>query len=124
MALQICPEARELAKKYIAHPLADRIFLAYLPSVPASGQGGPQAAAELMRYCIITGVLFRTWVVHKTAEQGFSSEGFRGSPSDVVNEALARRKKRLEGYTGSLRQELNRVIRREGQILKTLVLKI
>jgi len=77
-----------------------------------------------MRYCIITGVLFRTWVVHKTAEQGFSSEAFRGSPSDVVKEALARRKKRLDGYTGSLRQELDRVVRREGQILKTLVLKI
>lgn len=63
-------------------------------------------------------------MVHKTAEQGFSKEGFTGSALEVVEKAVARRETRVEGITGSGRGEVERIVRREGRILRTLVGRI
>jgi len=86
LMLRTSAEARNLGKMYIGRPLADRLFLAYLPSLPEPSQDGLRAAAELVRYYIVTGFLFRTWIVHKMADDNFSGQGTSGSASDIGRE--------------------------------------
>jgi len=98
IALQLSPEARQTAPAFSS--LANRIFLAYFPSLPA------KPAADLWRYCIATRILFRTWVRHKEdAGKGFME-------------------KRVEEVGGAAREELEHLVAREGWALKTLVRKI
>jgi len=97
--------------------LADRIFLAYFPSLPA------KPAADLWRYCIATGVLFRTWVRHKDdAGKGFME--FKGSARKVVDDVLARWEMGVKEVGGAAKEELGHLVAREGRVLKALVERI
>jgi hypothetical protein len=115
LAFQTCPEARDKARQ--CTNLADRLFLAYLPSLPA------KTAADLPRYCIATGILFRTWVRHKD-DVGEGFVAFRGSAREVVEDALGKRERRVVEVGVGSREEVARVVAREGRVLRTLVGKI
>jgi hypothetical protein len=115
LAFKTCPEARDKALQ-CTH-LADRLFLAYLPSLPA------KTAADLSRYCIATGILFRTWVRHKDdVGEGFCA--FGRSAREVVEDALGKRERRVEEVGVGSREDVARVVAREGRVLKALVGKI
>jgi hypothetical protein len=108
IALQKSSEARKRAPKYSS--LADRLFLAYLPSLPA------KTAADLCLYCIATGILFRTWVRHRDDVEGFHA--FPGSAREVIYDALAMRERRVAEVGVGSREEVGRVVAREGRASK------
>jgi hypothetical protein len=49
---------------------------------------------------------------------------FTGSAREVVEDALAKRERRVEEVGVGFREEVGRVVAREGRVLKTLVGKI
>ena len=73
-----------------------------------------------MVYCVVTGLLFRTWVVCTGAKEGFVGL------EEIVYEAILKREKRLarSGGNGPLWEETKRVVRREARVLKLLIRKI
>ena len=104
-------------KRYSIDEFGEKLFLAYLPALPP---GGYDRAEDLMVYCSVTGLLFRTWVVCTGAKEGFVGL------QEIVHEAILKREKRLvnSGGNGALWEETKRVVRREATTLKLLTRKI
>jgi hypothetical protein len=111
ITLQTSPKAPEYSS------LADRLFLAYLPSLPT------KIPADLCLYCIAMGILFCIWVQHKDdAGEGF--QAFTGSVRMVIDDALVKREGKVDEVGDGSRKKMKRVVVREGRVLKALMGKI
>jgi hypothetical protein len=115
MAQQLSPESAKLIVQHKALDFSSKLLLAYIPSLPLTGR---DAASHLAKYCIITGILFRGWLVYTNAEEG--CPGLRVT----IEKAIEKRKERLENLKPSAREEVESAVRLEGRILETLVLKL
>ena len=118
MALRLSSEAAKLIRRLESDKYStssSRLFRGYLCSLPLTGREG---AGDLAKYCIITGYLFRAWVLRTNKEERY--DGL----IDAVDDAIQKRDDRLQSLKPSARQEVEDVVRRENCILKLLVLKL
>lgn len=115
MAQQLSPESVKSIAKHKEMEFSMKLLLAYIPSLPPTGREG---APDLAKYCIVTGILFRTWLLYTKAQEG--CPGLRVA----IEKAIERRKERLESLKQSARAEVEGIVRLEGRILETLALKL
>jgi hypothetical protein len=96
--------------------LSKRIVQVYISSLPSSSE--KYAAMELEKYCVVLGLLMRSWMVCTKAKERFVGL------VDAVEDVIQMRQKRLETLKGPVRMSVAKVLNREGQILQQLAIKL
>src|SRR5271169_6801895 len=104
MAQQLSPESVKAINNFNLKELSAKVFRAYVPSLPATRRDG---ANDLVKYCIVTGFLFRGWVVSTKAKEGYPGL------TEIINEAIRRRQNRLENLKDGGRGDVENIIRHE-----------
>jgi hypothetical protein len=114
MAQQLSPESVKAINNFCLEELSAKVFRAYVPSLPATRDG----SNDLIKYCIVTGFLFRGWVVSTKAKEKYP--GLTG----IINEAIRRRENRLESLKDGGKGDAENVIRHEAIMMKALTMKV
>jgi hypothetical protein len=71
---------------------------------------------NLIKYCRIVGLLFRTWAVYTKGREGWP--GLRG----IIDDALRKRNERIAGMSG--REDVKRIVGLEGRMMMVLATKL
>jgi hypothetical protein len=96
--------------------LSQRIIQVYISSLPSPT--GKTAAMDLEKYCVVFGLLIRSWMIFTKA-----GERFVGLV-DAVEDVVKMRQERVDRLKAPLRLKVAKVINREGQILRQLAIKL
>jgi hypothetical protein len=96
--------------------LSQRIIQVYISSLPS--QTGKTAAMDLEKYCVVLGLLIRSWMIYTKAGEPFVG------PVDAVEDVVKIRQERVDRLKAPLRLSVAKVINREGQILRQLAIKL
>lgn len=117
MANQLASELGKLqiVRLYDIDAFAENIFQHYLPCLPPTGK---EAAPDLMKYCIITGLLFRGWVLYTDGKTKYPEM------TQIIDNAIRRREQRLTELKGDAKEEVKKVVGREGMFLKAFSMKV
>ena len=115
MACQLSSEAVKIIIQLKLEEFSSKLFRAYLPSLPVTGREG---AGDLATYCIVTGHLFRGWILHTKGKEGYYRL------MDIIDDAIQKREARLESLKPSARRQVEDVVKRENRILKILASKL
>lgn len=115
MAQQLSAESVKAINKFHLEDFSLKVFRAYIPSLPPTGR---EAATDLAKYCVVTGFLFRGWVVYNKAKERYSGL------SAIVQEAIRRREERLESLKDGARADVEGVVQRESRIMLALAKKV
>ena len=115
MAQQLSPESVKAINSFNLEEFPAKVLRAYIPSLPSGRRDG---ANDLVKYCIVVGFLFRGWVFSTKAKERYP--GLTG----IVNEAIRKRKNRLESLKDGERQDIENVISLEAMMMKTLAIKV
>jgi len=110
------PELRKLAvvEIYEIEAFTENVFQHYLPCLPPTGKEG---ASDLMKYCVITGLLFRGWVLYTNGKIKYPEM------AQIIDNAIQRRELRLIELKGDAKEEVEKVVQREGRFLKAFSVK-
>jgi predicted type IV restriction endonuclease len=92
-----------------------KTILEYIRSLPPNGREG---AVDLAKYCIIVGLIFRSWISYTDGKEGCKEL------VDVVDEALQKRDTRIASLKQVDREKIGSIVRCEGRMLKLLALKL
>ena len=115
MAQQLSPESAKTISKLGQEDFSSRVLRGYILSLPPAGR---EAAPDLAKYCIVTGFLFRGWIVYTKGEEEYS--GLLG----IVDEATSKRQGRLEMLRGSAKADVERIVNSEGLMMKTMAMRV
>ena len=96
--------------------LSLKIARGYLPALPPKGK---DAASNLAKYCVVTGLILRGWMV-STKGMGKGKKEMRGA----VDQAILVREERFQELKGGCKTEVETVLRREEMMLKAFVRKL
>lgn len=117
MARQLAPELGKLVIEglYNIEVFTENVFQRYLPSLPPTGRDG---ASDLMKYCIISGLLFRGWVLYTNGKRKYPEM------EQIIDTAIRRREQRLSELKDNAKDEVKKVVGREGRFLKAFSRKV
>jgi hypothetical protein len=96
--------------------LSQRIIQVYIASLPSPN--GKTAAMELEKYCVVLGLLMRSWMVYTKAEERFVGL------VDAVEDVMEMRQERVDRLKGPVRLSVAKVVNREGLILRQIAIKL
>jgi len=116
MANQLAPELGKLDIEglYNIEKFTKNVFQHHLPCLPPTGKEG---ASDLMKYCIITGLLFRGWVLFTNGQRKYPEM------AQIIDNAIRRREQRVTELKGNAKEEVEKVVGREGRFLKAFSMK-
>lgn len=118
MTCQLAPELGkvDIMGIYEIKLFADNLFQHYLPCLPPPT--GKEAASNLMKYCIISGLLFRGWVLYTKGKSKYPDM------DTIVDAAIRRREQRVTELKHDTKDEVKQVVSREGRFLKAFSRKV
>lgn len=114
MAQQLSPESAKTISKF-EEDFSSRVLKCYILCLPPAGR---EAAPDLAKYCVVTGFLFRAWMVYTKGEEGYSGL------TEVVDEAIRKRLGRLDMLRGSAKEDVTRIVNSEGFMMKTMAIRV
>ena len=115
IAQQLSPESARAISELEQEDFSSRVLKGYILSLPPTGR---EAAPDLAKYCVVTGFLFRGWIVYTKGEEGYSGL------LRIVDEANMKRLGRLEMLRGSAKEEVERIVKSEGFMMKTMAMRV
>ena len=117
MSNQLAPEVGDLnmVGVYDMEIFTENVFKRHLPSLPP---GGKEHASDLMKYCIISGLLFRGWILYTKGRTKYPAM------AEIIENAVRRREQRISDLKSDAQNEVKDVVNREARFLKAFLLKI